>query len=66
MVMKNSIEERMMKVQKAKSTLGKGTLTKLTKEEEKIAKLTGMKDLFEIDDVRSHGKTSISDDWLDH
>lgn len=68
LVMKDSIEERLLNVQKAKSTLGKGTMTKLTKAEEKIAKLTGLKDLFEIDDVMQSGGDGKmgSDDWLDH
>jgi hypothetical protein len=46
--MQDSIEERMLLVQKAKSTLGKGTMTKLSAAEEKQAKMTGLKDLFQI------------------
>lgn len=47
-VMKETIEERMLMVQSAKSALGKGTMVKLSAAEEKVAKITGLKDLFEI------------------
>ena len=50
LVMKDSIEERLIKMQNMKSALGKGTMTKLSKQEESLAKVTSLKDLFEIDD----------------
>jgi len=50
LVMKDSIEERMIKVQQAKSALGKGSMERLSRDEERVAKLTAMKDLLEIKD----------------
>ena len=47
-VMKDTIEERMLKTQKAKQALGKGTMTKLSREEEEMAKVTSLRDLFQI------------------
>lgn len=60
LVMKGTIEERMLDVQKAKSTLGKGTMAKLSKAEEKIAKMTGIKDLFQI---KAEGSEDDFIDW---
>lgn len=51
LVMKDSIEERMIALQKAKAALGKGSMERLSPREERRAKLTAMKDLFEIVDV---------------
>jgi SNF2 family DNA or RNA helicase len=48
-VMKDSIEERFLRVQSAKAALGKGSMEKLGKEEQNKAKLTAMKDLFEVE-----------------
>lgn len=43
-VMKDTVEDRMISiVQKGKAMLGKGTMIKLTKEEEKFAKITTLK-----------------------
>ena len=50
-VMKDSIEERMVALTKAKAALGKGSMEKLSPKEERRAKLTAMKDLFEICDI---------------
>lgn len=50
LVMKDSIEERMISLQKAKAALGKGSMEKLSAKEERRAKLTAMRDLFEIVD----------------
>lgn len=47
-VMKDSIEERMIKVQQAKAALGKGSMERISRQEERVAKLTAMKDLFEL------------------
>lgn len=47
-VMADSIEDRLVKVQRAKAALGKGSLEKLSAEEERQAKPTALKDLFEI------------------
>ena len=42
--MKDTVEDRMISiVQKGKAMLGKGTMIKLTKEEEKSAKITTLK-----------------------
>lgn len=60
LVMKGTIEERMLDVQKAKSTLGKGTMAKLSNAEEKIAKMTGIKDLFQI---KAEGSEDDFIDW---
>ena len=49
LVMKGTIEERMIKIQKAKAMLGKASMQKISKEEEKQAKMTAMKDLFQIE-----------------
>jgi SNF2 family DNA or RNA helicase len=64
--MAGTIEERMLKVQEAKATLGKGTMTKLSAAEEKIAKVTSLKDLFEIkdcDDDEMRDFIDKTDDW---
>ena len=53
-VMKDSIEERLIILQKAKAALGKGSMEKLCHREERRAKLTAMKDLFEIVDVEDY------------
>jgi superfamily II DNA/RNA helicase len=55
-VMKDSIEERMVALTKAKAALGKGSMETLSPKEERRAKLTAMKDLFEICDI---------DDYID-
>jgi len=49
-VMKDSIEERMIRVQKAKAALGKGSMERLSKDEEKLAGIATMKDLFQLDE----------------
>lgn len=70
--MENSVEERMLTFQDSKATLGKGTFAKLKKKELAKAKLTAMKDLFEVDegavhtwDALQHGLLIDSDDELD-
>ena len=50
LLMHGSMEERMVKLQEAKATLGKGSLEKLTPMEKRRARLTALKDLFEIED----------------
>jgi SNF2 family DNA or RNA helicase len=49
-IMEGSIEQRFVKLQNAKEALGKGSLQKLTREDREKAKLTAMKDLFEVGD----------------
>jgi SNF2 family DNA or RNA helicase len=56
--MKDTIEERMLNVQRAKSALGKGTMVKLSAAEESLAKVTSLKDLFQI-------KSGLDDDAID-
>lgn len=58
--MKDTIEERLLNVQKAKSALGKGTMTKLSLAEEKLAKITSLKDLFQI----KSRKDDLDDDFV--
>ena len=41
--MKDSLEERMVRVQESKTALGKGSLQKLIKNEREKAKITAMK-----------------------
>lgn len=50
-LMKDSIEERMVRLQENKEILGKGSMQKLRPEERGKAKLTAMKDLFEVEDT---------------
>jgi hypothetical protein len=59
LVMKDTIEERLLNVQKAKAALGKGSLQKLNIQEEKMAKVTTLKDLFAIKSGIDSGE-----DWL--
>lgn len=66
--MEDSIEERMVTLQRSKAALGKGSMEKLSVKEEKRAKLTAMKDLFEIKDDESDiwsDDDFIMDDSLD-
>jgi SNF2 family DNA or RNA helicase len=59
-LMSSSVEERLIAVQEAKQALGNGSLQKLTKAEQEKAKLTTIRDLFEI------AETDDADwDWLD-
>ena len=63
--MTDTIEERMLMVQEAKSALGKGTMVKLNAAEEKKAKVTSLRDLFQIssDDDGMDGFIDNSADW---
>jgi SNF2 family DNA or RNA helicase len=47
-VMKNSLEERMVKIQDAKKALGKASLEKLDKIEKDKARITALRDLFQV------------------
>jgi SNF2 family DNA or RNA helicase len=54
LVMKDSIEERMIRLQNNKLMLAKGSLEKFANDEEKRqARLTALKDLFQVEE----------DDW---
>ena len=56
----------MLKVQEAKSALGKGTMVKLSAAEEKVAKVTSLRDLFQIksdDDDDMDDFIDSSQDW---
>lgn len=55
----------MLKVQEAKSALGKGTMVKLSAAEEKKAKVTSLRDLFQItsDDDDMDKFIDKSDGW---
>ena len=48
-VMKDSIEERIVAIQESKAALGKGTMEKLSSEENRKARVTYLKDMFLID-----------------
>jgi SNF2 family DNA or RNA helicase len=63
-IMENSLEERMVTLQDSKAALGKGSLQKLNKEERKKARITALKDLFEITAVQAkwHGYVEDDDD----
>lgn len=61
-VMKDSIEERMLTFQQSKAALGKGSLERLSREEENLAKITTMKILFQID---SGDNADDLDDFID-
>jgi SNF2 family DNA or RNA helicase len=50
-LMKDSIEERMIALQDSKAALGKGSLEKLRPAEKRKARLTALKDLFQVEDV---------------
>jgi SWI/SNF-related matrix-associated actin-dependent regulator of chromatin subfamily A3 len=50
-LMKDSIEERMVALQDSKAALGKGALEKLRPDEKRKARLTALKDLFQVEDV---------------
>lgn len=58
-LMSNSVEERLVAVQEAKQALGNGSLQKLTKAEQEKAKVTTIRDLFEIAEADEDGW-----DWL--
>jgi hypothetical protein len=61
--MENSLEERMVKLQESKAALGKGSLQKLNKEDRKKARITALKDLFEITvQTKWHGYVDDDDD----
>ena len=50
-VMKDSLEERMIRLQNAKAALGKGSMERLKPEEKRRARLTALRDLFEVDEA---------------
>jgi SWI/SNF-related matrix-associated actin-dependent regulator of chromatin subfamily A3 len=50
-LMNDSIEERMVALQDSKAALGKGSLEKLQPEEKRKARLTALRDLFQVEDV---------------
>jgi SWI/SNF-related matrix-associated actin-dependent regulator of chromatin subfamily A3 len=50
-IMKDSLEERMLALQESKAALGKGTMEKLSADEKRKARITDLKDLFEVQDV---------------
>jgi SNF2 family DNA or RNA helicase len=50
-VMKDSLEERMIALQESKAALGKGSMEKLSADEKRKARITALKDLFQVTDV---------------
>ena len=64
LVVAGSIEERLLKIQNHKMVTAKGSMAKLSKEEERRVKLTAMMDLFEItDDNAFYESDAESDDF---
>ena len=63
-IMEDSIEERMMNVQEAKAALGKGVIEMLGAEEKRAARVTALRDLFEVTDTEQHewDESFIADD----
>jgi SNF2 family DNA or RNA helicase len=59
-MMTDSIEERMVAVQEAKQALGKGSLEKMSKADQEKAKLTTLKDLFQISEEEADNNW----DWI--
>jgi hypothetical protein len=49
--MKGSLEERMIQLQQSKAALGKSSFEKVTQREQRQARLTAVKDLFQISDA---------------
>ena len=58
MVMKNSLEERIVALQEAKSLQAKGAMQKLKPEEQRRARLRDLKGLLEIEDEQKWNKNS--------
>ena len=48
LIMKDSIEERLCRLQESKAALGKGAMEKLAPEEKRKARLTTLRDLFQV------------------
>lgn len=51
LLMNDSMEVRLVGLQDAKAAIGKGSLEKLNPEEKRKARLTALKDLFEVEEV---------------
>jgi SNF2 family DNA or RNA helicase len=64
-IMADSIEERLTEVQDAKDALGKGSLEKLKREDRSKAKITAMKDLFEMNGQFIDWEGVFEDDAFD-
>lgn len=60
LVMEDSIEHRMLLIQKTKATVGRGSMEKLSVEDEARVQMTAMLDLFQIEVDRAY----IEDDFL--
>jgi hypothetical protein len=56
MVMADSLEQRMLGVQKAKEMLGKGIMERLSQAEKRKARITALRDLFELPE-------NLEQDW---
>ena len=56
LLMKDTLEERLVRLQDAKAALGKGSIERLDPHEKRKAKLTALQDLFEIADNRQEWK----------
>jgi SWI/SNF-related matrix-associated actin-dependent regulator of chromatin subfamily A3 len=64
-VMKDSIEERMVSLQTAKAALGKGSLEKISAPERSKARLTFLRDLFEIGEAEVKWDTDFTEFIVD-
>lgn len=57
LVMDQTLEHRMLGLQDAKEMLGKGTMQRLTREEARKARITQLRDLFELPET-------LESDWM--
>ncbi|CAB9515840.1 ISWI chromatin-remodeling complex ATPase ISW2 [Seminavis robusta] len=63
LVMEDSIEQRMLSVQEAKTALGNGSVRKLSKEESKKARLTALRDLFQVNIAEQNWHGHFDEDF---
>lgn len=59
LVMDGTLEQRMLGLQDAKELLGKGAMERLSREEKRKARLTQLRDLFELPE-------NMEQDWEDY
>ena len=59
LVMKDTLEHRMLGLQDAKELLGKGAMERLSREEKRKARLTQLRDLFQLPET-------LEQDWEDY
>lgn len=57
--MAGSIEDRMVALQEAKATIGKGAMEKLKPEEQRKARITALKELFLLDKSETNEESDV-------